>query len=100
TRVTIIGLERTTAEADLNKACEAFGLKATRDPVPEQNLFDRSDNVNFAVKGIPAIDFAPGITAFDQELMKYYHQPADEVSTLDFDYLVKYFRAYVYANYL
>jgi hypothetical protein len=32
--------------------------------------------------------------------LKYYHQPADEVGSLDFDYLIKYFRAYVYANHL
>lgn len=98
--VTIIGMERTTAEPELAKACQAFGLKATVDPVPEQNLYERSDNYNFAKKGIPAIDFAPGTKAFDDELKKYYHQPADEVGSLDFDYLVKYFRAYVYTNYL
>lgn len=97
---TIIGMERTSAEGELAKACEAFGLKATLDPVPEQNLYERSDNISFASKGIPAINFAPGTKAFDAELMKYYHQPADEVGTLDFDYLIKYFRAYVYANHL
>jgi Peptidase family M28 len=97
---TVIGMERTTAEPEIAKACEAFGLKAAIDPVPEQNLYERSDNYNFAKKGVPAIDFAPGTKAFDAELMKYYHQPADEVSSLDFDYLVKYFRAYVYTNYL
>jgi hypothetical protein len=100
TIATIVGLERTSAEADLAKACEAFGLKATLDPVPEQNLYERSDNISFASKGIPAINFAPGTKAFDDELMKYYHQPADEVASLDFDYLIKYFRAYVYANHL
>jgi hypothetical protein len=100
TIATVIGMERTTAEADLAKACSAFGIKAAVDPVPEQNLFERSDNFNFAVKGVPAITFAPGIKAFDAELNKYYHQPADEVNSLDFDYLVKYYRAYVYANVL
>ncbi len=97
---TVIGLERTSAEADISKACEAFGLKAGRDPVPEQNLYERSDNFNFARKGIPAIDFAAGVKSFDEEIMKYYHQPADEVGTLDFEYLVKYYKAFVYANYL
>ncbi|HRJ28300.1 MAG TPA: M28 family peptidase [Cyclobacteriaceae bacterium] len=100
TIATIIGMERTTAETDLAKACSAFGIKATIDPVPEQNLFERSDNYNFAVKGVPAITFAPGTKAFDEALLKYYHQPADEVSSLDFTYLIKYFRAYVYANVL
>ena len=100
TIATVVGLERTTAQADLTKGCEAFGLKAALDPVPEQNLYERSDNFNFAVKGIPAINFAPGVKAFDADLTKYYHQPEDEVSSLDFDYLIKYFRAYVYTNYL
>ncbi|MBX7124377.1 MAG: M28 family peptidase [Cyclobacteriaceae bacterium] len=97
---TVIGLERTSAETDIASACKAFGLTATKDPVPEQNLYERSDNYNFARKGVPAIDFAPGIKAFDEELMKYYHQPADEVASLDFDYLMKYFKAFVYANHL
>lgn len=100
TVATVIGMERTTAEADLAKACDAFGIKAIVDPVPEQNLFERSDNYYFAVKGVPAITFSPGVTAFDAELMKYYHQPADEVGSLDMEYLTKYFRAYVYANVL
>ncbi|MFZ2904800.1 MAG: M28 family peptidase [Cyclobacteriaceae bacterium] len=100
TVATVIGLERTTAEADLAKGCEAFGLKAGLDPVPEQNLYERSDNFSFAAKGIPAINFAPGTKAFDAELLKYYHQPEDEVSSIDFDYLLKYYRAYVYTNYL
>jgi hypothetical protein len=100
TAATVIGMERTTAESDLAKACQAFGLKATVDPVPEQNLFERSDNYYFAVKGVPAITFATGLTAFDAEINKYYHQTADEVGSLDLDYLTKYFRAYVYANVL
>jgi hypothetical protein len=98
TTATVIGLERTTAEVAIQQACQAFGIQAIKDPVPEQNLFERSDNYNFAKKGIPAIDFAPGFKAFDAELMKYYHQPADEVSTLNFSYLEKYFQSYVYTN--
>jgi hypothetical protein len=96
TITTIIGMERTTAEADLIKASAAFGLKAIVDPVPEQNLYERSDNYNFAAKGVPAVNFAPGTKSFDAELMKYYHQPADEFASLDFDYLMKYFRAYIF----
>ncbi|HET9053200.1 MAG TPA: M28 family peptidase, partial [Cyclobacteriaceae bacterium] len=64
---TVIGMERTTAEPEIAKASEAFGLKAAVDPVPEQNLYERSDNYNFAKKGIPAINFAPGTKAFDAE---------------------------------
>jgi hypothetical protein len=101
TAATIIGLERTTAEQSIIKGCEPFGLKAGKDPVPEQNLFDRSDNVNFAVRGIPAITFSPGLTnGFDAEIAKYYHQAADQTDTIDFDYLTKFYRAYTYSSQL
>ncbi len=94
---TIIGLGRTTAEGLIKQACDAYGLKATDDPAPEQNLFDRSDNVNFAKKGIPAPTFSLGFTAFNGDLTRFYHQASDEPATLDYEYLYKFFSAYVYA---
>ncbi|GAB4237547.1 MAG: M28 family metallopeptidase [Ekhidna sp.] len=96
-KATIIGLGRTTAQDLIVKACEAFGLEAIDDPAPEQGLFDRSDNVHFARKGVPAPTFSLGFTAFDAEIGKYYHQPGDEAQTLDYDYLEKFFKSYVYA---
>ena len=92
---TIIGLDRTTAEKAIIKACEFAGLGAINDPAPEHNIFDRSDNVNFAIKGIPAPSFGLGFKTFDAELLKHYHKPSDEVESLDFDYLEKFFKAYV-----
>jgi hypothetical protein len=94
---TIVGLERTTEEQLIRQACEAFGLQAIEDPAREQGLFDRSDNVNFARKGIPAPTFSMGFQAFDAEIFKYYHQAADNPETLDYDYLEKFFSAYVLA---
>ena len=43
--VTVIGLGRTSADDDIKAAAAAYGVKATSDPVPELNLFDRSDNL-------------------------------------------------------
>ncbi len=97
-KATIIGLARTTAQDMIKKACNAFGLEAIDDPAPEQGLFDRSDNVNFAKKGIPAPTFSMGMTAFDAEILKYYHQTSDNPDNLDYDYLLKFFQAYVYAS--
>ncbi len=94
---TIIGLERTGAENLIQQACTTYGLKAIRDNMPQEGLFDRSDNVNFAKKGVPAPTFSLGITAFDNTINTYYHQPADGPNTLDYDYLVKFFKSYVYA---
>ncbi|MTI39735.1 M28 family peptidase [Fulvivirga lutimaris] len=94
---TIVGLGRTTAADHIMKACETFDLKAIDDPAGEQGLFDRSDNVNFAAQGVPAPTFSLGFTAFDAEITKYYHQTADNPETLDYDYLYKFFGAYVLA---
>ncbi|NAS32657.1 M28 family peptidase [Flavobacteriaceae bacterium R38] len=92
---TIIGLPRTTAEKNIKESVAAFGLKAVEDPSPEQGLFDRSDNVSFAAKGIPAPTFSLGFDSFAGDVTKYYHQPGDEANTLDYDYLLKFFQAYV-----
>jgi len=95
---TIVGLARTTAAQNIRDAAAAFGLTAIDDPAPEQGLFDRSDNVHFAKKGIPAPTFSLGFTAFNGDVTKYYHRPGDEASTLDYDYLLKFFQAYVLAG--
>lgn len=94
TLISVIGLERTGAKAEIEAGARAFGLGVFAEPAPEQGLFDRSDNVNFAVKGIPAPDIAPGFTAFDAAIGKYYHQAADNPESLDFGYLHRFCQAY------
>ena len=96
--ISVIGLTRTTAEQNIYNAAKEFGLTAIEDPAKEQGLFDRSDNVNFAKKGIPAPTFSLGFTTFDGDVTKYYHQAGDEADTLDYDYLLKFFNAYVLAG--
>jgi len=96
-KATIIGLNRTTASKHIISAASQFGLTAIDDPAPEQGLFDRSDNVRFAVKGIPAPTFSMGFTSFDDEINKYYHQVTDNPDTMDYDYLTQFFKAYVLA---
>ncbi|MCF1752509.1 M28 family peptidase [Mariniradius sediminis] len=93
--VTVIGLGRTSADPLIEKAVSEFGLKAIADPAPEQGLYDRSDNVNFARRGIPAPTFSLGFTAFDDEISKYYHQPGDHVDNFDLEYAVKYWKSYI-----
>ncbi|MAZ73884.1 MAG: aminopeptidase [Flavobacteriaceae bacterium] len=97
-KATIVGLQRTTAENNIKNAVASFGLTAIDDPAPEQGLFDRSDNVHFAKKGIPAPTFSMGFTSFDGEVTKYYHRPGDHADSMDYDYLLKFFSAYVMAG--
>jgi hypothetical protein len=97
TKVTVIGLGRTEADDKLKEAAEAFGLEAIPDPVPEQNLFDRSDNVNFARHGIPAPTYSLGITSFDEEINRYYHTVDDEPHTINYSYVTQYIRSFLLA---
>jgi hypothetical protein len=97
TIVSVIGLGRTTADRHIIDACSYYGLKAQPDPEPQQNLFDRSDNVSLAVKGIPAPTYSLGMTRFDDEINKRYHRLSDEVGNLDLHYAMKYMNAFVLA---
>lgn len=99
TLVTVMGLDRTSAQPLLEEAAKANGLKIANDPAPEQNLFDRSDNVSFAKLGIPAPTFSPGFTAFDAEIFKYYHQQADEAGEdFNFRYLTRFVNTFISAT--
>lgn len=96
-RVTVIGFGRTSADEEIKKACATFGLKALADPAPEQNLFDRSDNVSLAAKGVPAPTFSLGIKAFDETITNRYHQLSDEVGNMDLNYVMKYMKSFILA---
>ncbi|MEZ5045172.1 MAG: M28 family peptidase [Saprospiraceae bacterium] len=93
--VAIMGYDRTGVAALIDEGAAAFGLRISADPAPEQGLFDRSDNVSFAQKGVPSLNYSPGFTAFDEALMRNYHQVTDEAATLDFDYVLRYCKAFV-----
>ena len=95
TIVSVIGLGRTSADGDIKRACAAYGLTAMPDPAPEQNLFDRSDNVNLAVKGIPAPTFSLGIKKFDENITNRYHQLSDEVGNFNLNYAMKYINSFI-----
>jgi hypothetical protein len=98
TIVSVMGLDRTGARAEIETASKAFGLGVFADPSPEQGLFDRSDNVNFAKEGIPAPTFTPGFKEFNGDILKNYHQVSDNPETIDFNYLLKFSQAYTYAT--
>lgn len=95
--ITVIGLGRTTGDNLISEAVAEYGLKATADPSPEQGLYDRSDNVNFARKGIPAPSFTLGFTSFDNTITQYYHKAADETESFDMDYATLYWKSYILA---
>jgi hypothetical protein len=95
--ISVIGLGRTSADEDIKKACAAYGLTAMPDPAPEENLFDRSDNTNLAVKGIPAPTYSLGMKKMDDEIFKRYHRLSDEVGNFNLGYAMKYINSFILA---
>ncbi len=95
--ISVIGMGRTGIDAQIEEAAAAFGTRVIANPAPEQGLFDRSDNVSFAAQGIPALNFAPGMTGFDDAIFKYYHQVTDNPETIDMAYLRRYCQIYTLA---
>ncbi|TAK43926.1 MAG: M28 family peptidase [Saprospiraceae bacterium] len=95
--ISIIGWGRTNTGGEIEQAASALNLKVAKDPEPQQNLFERSDNISFARKGVPAIDLSPGFTEMDEEIFKYYHQVADNPESIDYDYLLTFCNSFVYS---
>lgn len=77
------GYDRSTMGSILKNA----GIPIVADPYPQYRFFERSDNIVFALKGIPAH------TLSSYNLHLDYHEPTDEISTIDFTHLTEIARA-------
>jgi hypothetical protein len=73
------GFERSNLGPELAK----HGAHLVKDPHPTQNFFRRSDNYALAQQGI----VAQTVSSFG--LHKDYHQPSDELSTINFNHMSK-----------
>lgn len=95
--ITFVGLGRTSADADVKRACAAYNLSVLPDPTAEQWLFDGSDNVSLAAKGIPAPTFSLGMRTFDSTIFNRYHQLSDEAENLNLNYAMKFINSFILA---
>lgn len=75
----LTGYERSTMGDIIKRA----GLPIAPDPRPLQRFFERSDNIAFARAGVPAHT----LSSFGMHAD--YHQPADEVSRIDFRHMAR-----------
>ncbi len=75
----ITGFERST----LGETLVSAGLQVKPDPFPERGLFFGSDNIGFALEGIPAH------TLSSSDLHEDYHTPDDEVDRIDFQSMTR-----------
>ena len=98
------GSEHSSLEATVEAAIEAEGFELTPDPMPEENIFRRSDQYSFVRKGVPATFLVPGYTSIDPDIdgeaavkdhrKHHYHQPSDDLSRpVDWDSAVRFARA-------
>jgi hypothetical protein len=68
--------------SNLGPALDKHGAHLVQDPHPSERFFQRSDNINLARQGI----VAQTVSSFG--LHSDYHEPTDELSTIDFNHLV------------
>ena len=92
--VSLIGLSNYKNDSLFIKPILEMGLKVLVDPVPQLRLFERSDNILLTQKGVPTMSYSLGFTDFTDELNKYYHQLADESSSLDYNYLERFYESF------
>jgi aminopeptidase YwaD len=81
----LTGFERSNLGPELAKR----GAKLVQDPHPEQNFFERSDNIQFARRGV----VAHTVSSFG--LHKDYHQASDEIKTIDFAHMTDAIRSMI-----
>jgi hypothetical protein len=79
----LTGYERT----NLGPTLARRGAKLVADPHPDQNFFARSDNIQLARRGV----VAQTVSSFG--LHTDYHQPSDEIDTIDFAHMTKSIRS-------
>lgn len=81
------GAEHTTLGAMLDEVSIAYGIKTVPDPVPDEQIFLRSDHYSFVERGVPALMLMGAPEGDIQDAMKRmkewektsYHLPADTI---------------------
>ncbi len=79
----LTGYERST----MGDLLAAHGIPIVKDPRPDQQFFQRSDNYALATRGV----VAHTLSSFN--LHNDYHAPTDDVSRVDFDHMTAVIRA-------
>jgi Zn-dependent M28 family amino/carboxypeptidase len=95
--ITLLDTARTNIDKFVYQAAEEAGLGVMGDRIPSQGYYERSDQVSFAMKGVPAVNFKMSMAAFDERISEYYHQPNDEFDSVDLSYVYKYWISYIRA---
>jgi hypothetical protein len=104
--ITAFGAENSSLQDVVARAVSRVGLAESPDPMPEENIFIRSDQYSFVRQGVPAVYLVPGFRSSDpsvngaqvvqQFLQNDYHRPSDDLSRpLDLPSVERFIRANV-----
>ena len=84
------GSQHSSLEPVVRDAISAEGFALTPDPMPEENIFRRSDQYSFVRRGVPATFLVPGYTSSDPDVdgaavtkdfrKNHYHRPSDDMT--------------------
>jgi hypothetical protein len=81
------GQEESTLGADARAVAESQGLKMIPDPLPDRNVFIRTDQFSFVREGVPALVFKFGFALGSLQARiehdwraNRYHSPADDLA--------------------
>ena len=84
------GSQHTSLHNAVERSAAEEGFVFSKDPLPEENLFVRSDQYSFVKQGIPAVYLMPGFTSSDEDidgealfrdhLKNHYHKPSDDIT--------------------
>lgn len=94
--VIAFGAERSSLGPIVQAAAQSMGIALSADPIPQENLFTRSDHYSFVKAGIPSTFLVPGWAnggeaAFNEFLKNHYHKPSDDLSLpIDFNALARF----------
>jgi hypothetical protein len=88
--VVAFGAENSSLDRVVERAAGAAGLKMVPDPLPQENLFVRSDQYSLVKQGVPAVFLMPAFGSKDPKidggavfrgfLDTHYHKPSDDLS--------------------
>ena len=84
------GAEHSTVGEAVGRAAAAMDVKLSPDPMPEENIFVRSDHYNFVQQGVPSVFLGTGFANGGEQAVnafqdKHYHRASDDL-TLPIDW--------------
>lgn len=85
TDVVAFGAEHSTLGEAVGRAAGEMGITLSPDPIPEENIFVRSDHYSFVKEGVPAVFLATGFANGGEKALKdfddkHYHMASDDMA--------------------